>query len=787
MIKIHLRCCLALGLVFALLVPDQVGIAHTGYPPIAIFTFTSHPDFPMDKFLSGQLGIVLRSYDTRFLYAAYRNLVGTKFTAVEASAMRRSWEPLFNGHYRYSLTKEKTWREKWFSIRLQTTKDAASRERLEKLVYAESYLHRNGHYVFFENCADDAFRNALVTLRGRERLFGTTSPEVKAWLAAQDEVFENCSNFGIATGNRIPDPEANSASKIVRKDRAYQIAAAHFYRGDFENAITSFNAIAQDPISPWRGIAPYLAGRALLRKAQFDAPNGQQFDAATLEAAATAFRSIIADKTRLKWHEPAANLLEFVRIRRNPFEACSQLALKLAKRGSVAGSAQPLTDFLYLLNENRDDSALPARVCSRNEELTDWILTFSDISSASFHHAYLKWKAARSGLWLVAALANASKDSAPSEELLTAAYNVPHTSPAYWTARFYRERLLVEKGRLEIARHELDEDLGHAEGLANPLNPSSTNLLLALRARAASSLDDFLRFAIRTPSTLAYIDEYNTKLTNDDKDPRDEYMRQRYAIPHFDDDAGAVINNYLSLSQLAEVAQSNALPMDVRRDVALMAFTRAIVTENGSLADKIAQTCILAAPDVTDDFNSFLKPSTKQQKDFAAVWIILHHPEMQPALETGMTRATPPKEIDSFQDNWWAHFRFEDVTDNDADYLFYLRWWNRLPDHLKPVFPEGRIPEPTFVTKQDLAAARAEWNKLECLALAGDWLASRTLQFAATQPQDPRVPEALHLAVKATRFGRTDSQTPNYSKQAFQYLHKHFPGSEWTKKTPYWY
>jgi len=41
--------------------------------------------------------------------------------------------------------------------------------------------------------------------------------------------------------------------------------------------------------------------------------------------------------------------------------------------------------------------------------------------------------------------------------------------------------------------------------------------------------------------------------------------------------------------------------------------------------------------------------------------------------------------------------------------------------------------------------------------------------------------------VRATRYGCTDKETVNYSKAAFDLLHKRYPNSEWTKKTPYYF
>jgi len=49
------------------------------------------------------------------------------------------------------------------------------------------------------------------------------------------------------------------------------------------------------------------------------------------------------------------------------------------------------------------------------------------------------------------------------------------------------------------------------------------------------------------------------------------------------------------------------------------------------------------------------------------------------------------------------------------------------------------------------------------------------------------VPEALHLVVRAWRYGCAETTGENYSKQAFELLHKRYPESVWTKQTPYWF
>jgi TolA-binding protein len=68
-----------------------------------------------------------------------------------------------------------------------------------------------------------------------------------------------------------------------------------------------------------------------------------------------------------------------------------------------------------------------------------------------------------------------------------------------------------------------------------------------------------------------------------------------------------------------------------------------------------------------------------------------------------------------------------------------------------------------------------------------NYLCSQVLAWTRAHPDDPRVPEALHLAVKSTRFGLTDDKTSDFSRRAFRLLHSRYPKSEWAAKTKYWF
>ena len=58
---------------------------------------------------------------------------------------------------------------------------------------------------------------------------------------------------------------------------------------------------------------------------------------------------------------------------------------------------------------------------------------------------------------------------------------------------------------------------------------------------------------------------------------------------------------------------------------------------------------------------------------------------------------------------------------------------------------------------------------------------------AAERAEILGVGEALHLVVRATRYGCLDADSGNYFRRAFTLLHKRYPRDPWTRKTPYWF
>jgi hypothetical protein len=107
--------------------------------------------------------------------------------------------------------------------------------------------------------------------------------------------------------------------------------------------------------------------------------------------------------------------------------------------------------------------------------------------------------------------------------------------------------------------------------------------------------------------------------------------------------------------------------------------------------------------------------------------------------------------------------------------------------NLKFVDRDPDFPFPWWLTDPERSEARSQWQKLSAIGTAPNYLTGEVLAYAEHHPEDPLVPQALHLAVRSTRFGCTNIETTKLSKAAFDFLHEHYPQSEWSAKTKYYY
>ncbi len=741
----------------------------------AFFTFTVHPDLPLDKYAAGELGVIQAKYARSYLYIAYRYFAGTGFDAEEQKAVVSMWrhrlrEDEFN-------PKGNNWVVKWLEARSRVSGVEASPN-------ISIYKDANDEYFSYANCTEDAFKNAIKTLQERVAKYGATSPQVKEWLQGQDQVFSNC-----VSGSQVPAPAPAGAPAWLQADRAYQIAAANFYGEKFDEAEKLFSQIATDKNSPHRIISPYLAARALVRKATLSVDDQKRFDETILKEAETRLKKILSDANYSSIRSAAQGTLNFVNYRLHPETRLHELAESLLKKNSSKTIWQDLWDYTALMNtlttDDSDDYSddkktyekIPA--LGRADDLTDWLFVFQVEDKAALDYAVQKWTKTGSLAWLVAAISKVGANHPQANDLMTTAMKVKADSPAYATLAFHTARLLTSANKKDEARRLLDTLI---TSRLSSMPQSSQNQFLGLRMKLAPNLEDLLKYATRKPAGFSYDEDGREVVSTDLKDSDDPKLKAfaggRLA---FDMDAYFVLNSRLPLGLLKIAAASKTLPEYLRREVAQAAWVRAVLLDDHLTGNEIAIALQTLAPDLKNELTPYLNAASNDEKRLAALYLILKTPGLEPYVDFGVGRNSPLKEIDNYRDNWWCAqiIKAEDkleASSTDPDVQKYINESN------------ANLSEyPDFLTPVQKAAAEKENARLKALGNAPNFLCQQVVNFATTKPADPRLPEALHLAVKATRYGCTDDNTGRFSKLAYDTLHKKYPRSEWAAQTKYWF
>jgi hypothetical protein len=720
----------------------------------AIFAFEDRPDGLPQDFAAGKVGIVRPGFRQDYLVAAYRYFSGLSLTEQQQKSAIEVW----NRDVVPEHPAEDEAIAAWSKARGQIPGLPAV-----PAISAYAALSEDQPYSQYLNCPRDAFQTAAKTLADRATKFGFQNANLREWTSAQDQVFTNCAG----EAHVIP-AVLESGDALLRADRNYQIAAAHFYGRDFDDAVQQFDAIARDRSSPWQGVAAYMAARGLIRKANLIHKENEQFDPVGMTAAQRRLESILAEQPADSVHQSAVKLLNYVRFRTEPEKRVIELDHEILEANLGTNFKQDLWDYVLLLSHGQ-----------QGDDPSDWLQTFHTIRGnypdalrdQSAQHSLARWQETKSLPWLVAALAASDSHSPRLDSLLSAARGVPVTSPAYLTVRYYALRLMVGSGQVDSARREMDTLL---KSTATDIPLGSRNLLNEERLRITTNLEDFLQHAPETPVPSEV--DFNT---GEDVPASGETSHPHQ--PLFNRYAAETLVKRLPLAVLIPAAEAPTMPRDLRREIARSAWVRAILLDDSDSAAKLQAVLQDADPPLWKAMEPFRSGTGAAEKHFVALFIILGNPGMKPSVQQGLLRSATLGELDNYRDNWWCTDmgmgsnwgQSFAVYDKDVN----LKFADRDPD----------FPFPAWLTAEQKSAAIAQWGTLSGTGTAPNYLTSQVLAYAKEHPQDPRVPQALHLAVRSTRFGCTNVETSKLSKAAYDFLHEHYPQSEWAAKTKYYY
>ncbi|HUH64621.1 MAG TPA: hypothetical protein VLZ50_16560 [Terracidiphilus sp.] len=740
-----------------------------------IFVRATAPD-DLVAFAAGQLGILQARFDSSEYAVAYRYLNGGKLSDSERTAYLHmnvppqtypDWSKLTPDQIAAAQAAQQKAHQdaqpagEWLQARDKYLPPLAA--EIQKQSFPTDY---EGTFVFEENylnCPDPAFANATLTLQRRAGSWGAQSKWLADWITGQDAVFSNCA------GKNASSPAAAPADSpaLLQADRAYQLAAAAFYAKRYDDAARMFAAISSDKNSPWRDWGDYLAARATVRKAfamgkASDPYSGDRasYDVTTMQRAQQMLESLLAQPNPMPSRAVVQSELNFIRIRTEPDKRASEISAALAGPAPDANFAQDLQDLGWLLtrqtsNETNANSAAP---------LLGWIAAWRGAGTAA--SAYATWQQTHALPWLVMAMVKADPSDAFVPALIHEAATVAPGTPAYDTVYFHRVRLLIALHRADEARTLLDAAL---PALRRQKPGSNLNALLGERMAVARSFNEFLEYAPRRILSSG---------SEGEEDLQGQCNERAHAVnaiadcpdakqPYrFDEDSVQIFNRKTPLPLLIEAAKSPSMPQNLGQDLAVMAWTRSVLLEEAPSASALAP--LLPKP-VHDVAGSSI--------DFAADLAILRNPGIRPYLESGISRVASYSYFDELRDNWWC------------------QPWSDQPGDGERTHKDE--PPPSFLSADQVKLADSELERLQRLPDSAAIIGQRVVDYARAHPDDPQVPEALALTVRATHYacqawnpnptGEAKSEYTPVSKAAFEFLHKHYPKSEWTLKTRYYY
>jgi len=707
-------------------------------------------------YFHGRLGILRPTFDDNRLFAAYRQMMGGSFTDAQAQELLRSCCDARGAGDSTPM--------EWGEVRKRVLGSPPPETPVGAAPKRPAEIQ-----ALDVTCFPQAYRNAAATLAQRIKEHGATDPAVREWTVAEDAVLSNCTAKAY-----VPADVAPTAPPWLKADRAYQIATAHFYRYEYARAAELYAAIGQDVDSPWGKLARYLAAPAAVHEAVVEKT------AASIAAARTAIDGIAADPALAEYHADAPRLASMLAFGTRPKERAQELA------ASLLGAELPAT-LAFDVHDLRDLE----RSGTRYTDVGAWIYDINALNgekgrqdAAVKADVLTRWHNSHALPWLLAAMMFLEPNDPDSAEAMAAAQAIDANSPAYYTLAWNRMRLLIGQGKTDDARAELDRLLA----APSPLPEGVGNLLRYQRLKLARDIGEYVKFAVRRAEFIMYIrdEHFETVPVSLPLPPKKRWDRYNEGVlgwrneltqkdaPFLDADATFGMTVFMPLPMMAQVVLAPGLPANIKRDLGLAVWTRAVLLDDAATAKSMAEVIAPFFPQFADDWKAYRNAGEADRKEFEAAVLLLKLPAARPYPDAGLGYTYRRDQIGRFGPRWWAKDEalFEAADDNGLP-LLCAGCGLPMP-----------LVAPPFITDKDRQAAKADNARLGKLPGAPTYLGSIVMAWAKAHASDPRVPEALHLVVRATQYGDRDSDT---SKAAYDLLQSRYRRSPWTAKTPKWF
>ncbi len=689
-------------------------------------------------------------------------------------------------------------------------------------------------------------------LLARIATFGKASDYVKHWLKGQEAVLKACGGDGSAKLNDDAPPQSLKPAdvELLKHDRAYQAASVLFYTSP-PAAIPAFKAISAS-ISPHKAAARYnvanllanaknviearVETKAILADASLASVHSITRDLqgyiANLEDTPQGWTELI-DNTVATLNQPLAAItanpktemaynravydISFVGItaKKDDWWITNTLPADATISKALADAARKYPMALWMMagqSVNKPYTQAPWSIIGEKWQV--WSASYVDRAQALQSAALpalpktvlesLKAKpddASRSALWRLASDASAKAAASCGEAPEAAALITLATQASRLSAMANRfDEIYANLPNLKLADGGSISQIIVPKIMQHIL--ASGNVEEGRRLRNALISDGLLNALGKMNETwqrepyaqfLAWVAEDETQFLK--------------AINLMQEKLSPTLLNLLPAAKLRALGDDPIFSAEQRALLKRAAWTRNYARGLATSA-KTTADMLTANPELAVSLEAVKSqfPKLKIERALALTilrnprfGILVNSPDWSEPIEAKRDVFSALDEYDPNDKNWWCPFEtdrqlgavrqnYDDASGIAAVKSYYAK-------------SLAVLLEPDAITKTDAAREVAiaqhpmvkaiSWKEVEGLAKAPSApqkLTQDAIRWAKASQGDDAAPEALALAVRATRYGcRWHGPVKAYSKPAQELLKAKFATTTWAAQTPYWF
>jgi hypothetical protein len=245
-------------------------------------------------------------------------------------------------------------------------------------------------------------------------------------------------------------------------------------------------------------------------------------------------------------------------------------------------------------------------------------------------------------------------------------------------------------------------------------------------------------------------------------------------IKRLDSETAIVFNQHLPLKELAPLVLNSTWPKQLRFELAMAVWTRAVLLDHPDEARQLTPVMIAGEPGWKPWLTAYDSSTTPDDRRVTALLALMRFPSVRPYINAGTTREEGFALYSSYRDNWWC------ADMGSFDYSTGHNFGGGYPNPNQP----PHVELPGFLTPSMASESDQEQAALAKIGDAPQYFGQQTLAWVKAHPKDPRNSELLGFTLRAMRNGCNLEKSYAHKREVFTILHARYPQSEWAKKYP---